>query len=277
MQHAVPSHDNKRGRNRGSCIKAARLDPDHETADRAWRNARVPMVSAALSDIGRKRAANEDFFSLDEERGLFVVADGLGGHVAGRTASETAVGQFMQQLRAARADIGLDTLRDAVRGANAAILARVREVPYLRGMGTTLAGLRIADERARFVHIGDSRIYLLRRDELHLLTLDHSYVCELVFRRRMTPASARTHPNRHVITRALGVEPPAEPDASELLLEPDDLFVLCTDGITGPIEDEELREILVAAPSLDDAAGALVECANARGGQDNATVILVRV
>lgn len=237
----------------------------------------MPVLCAALSDIGRKRAANEDCFALDEALGVFVVADGLGGHVAGRTASETAVEEFIAQMRA-RDEFGLGAMREAVRGANDAILARVREVPYLKGMGTTLAGLRIAGDVARFVHIGDSRIYLLRGSELHLLTLDHSYVCELVFRRRMTAASARVHPNRHVITRALGVDPAAEPDAGELRLEPDDLFVLCTDGITGAMEDEELREILLAgSKDLQGTVCALVDCANARGGNDNATVILVRI
>jgi protein phosphatase len=235
------------------------------------------MLSAALSDIGRKRAANEDCFALDEELGVFVVADGLGGHVAGRTASETAVEEFIARMRV-RGDLCLGDMRAAVRSANNAILDRVREVPYLRGMGTTLAGLRIAGDLARFVHIGDSRIYLLRGQDLHLLTLDHSYVCELVFRRRMSAASARTHPNRHVITRALGVDPPTEPDAGELRLEPGDLFALCTDGITGAIEDEELRELLVAARhDLPAAVSALIDCANARGGNDNATIILVRV
>ena len=236
------------------------------------------MLCAALSDIGRKRAANEDFFAAEPEHGLFVVADGLGGHVAGRTASETAVGAFVAELRDQSPDAGLGALRSAVRSANAAILERVREVPYLRGMGTTLAGLRLAGRSARFVHIGDSRIYVLRRGELHLLTLDHSYVCELVFRRRMSAVNARAHPNRHVITRALGVEPPTEPDAAEMELHSGDLFVLCTDGITGAIEDDELRELLLTSRGdLNAAASALVDCANQRGGQDNATVILVGV
>ena len=258
-------------------VKTAGIDPDHETADRVLGEASVAVLSAALSDIGRKRAANEDCFALDEEHGVFVVADGLGGHVAGRTASETAVEEFIARMRA-REDLGLGAMRTAVRSANDAILERVRAVPYLRGMGTTLAGLRIAGDRARFVHIGDSRIYLLRKKALHLLTLDHSYVCELVFRRRMTATSARAHPNRHVITRALGVDPPTEPDAAEVKLEPGDLFALCTDGITGALEDEELRELLIVGRNdLPAAVSALIDCANARGGNDNATVILVRV
>jgi len=233
-------------------------------------------VSVAVSDIGRKRAVNEDSYAVDDARGIFVVADGLGGHVAGRTASDTAVSHVVSELLE-EGDPQLAQLRRAVRRANAAILGRSRAQPELKGMGTTLAALCIGAGRAQIAHVGDSRIYLLRRCVLHRLTLDHSYVTELVFRRRMDPAVARTHPNRHVITRALGVFPPCEPDTSEVLVEADDLFVLCTDGITGPIPDEELCERLVAgAADLRELADSLVDCANERGGDDNSTLVLVR-
>ncbi len=235
-------------------------------------------VSAAVTDIGRKRAANEDFFAVDEQNGIFVVADGLGGHVAGRTASETAVGAFMAELKSLTSEQILAGMRCALRRANWAILKKGRELPYLKGMGTTLAALWIRGNSATLIHVGDSRIYLLRGGVLHSLTLDHSYVCELVFRRRLHPAAARTHPSRHVITRALGVYPPAEPDAARIGLEPGDLFVLCTDGITGPLQDQELRDELTrGGDDLDATAQRLIDEANARGGHDNSTLILVRV
>lgn len=234
-------------------------------------------ASVAISDIGRKRAANEDCFAVDEASGVFVVADGLGGHVAGRTASETAVDRFVELLREP-GDRPMVEMRAAMRGANVAILARGRATPELKGMGTTLAALHVGPRSASVAHVGDSRIYLLRDRELYLLTLDHSYVCELVFRRRMGAASARNHPNRHVITRALGVHPPAEPDVAELELRPNDLFLLCTDGVTGSIGDTELCEALAAGmDDLDATAAALIDHANDRGGYDNATLILVRV
>jgi len=235
-------------------------------------------ISAAVTDIGLKRAANEDFFAVDEAKGVYVVADGLGGHVAGRTASETAVGAFLGRLAESDGDPIMAQMRTAMRGANAAILQKGRELPYLRGMGTTMAALWLHGQHATIAHVGDSRIYLLRHEVLYPLTLDHSYVCELVFRRRLKPSAARSHPSRHVITRALGVFPPAEPDASQLLLEPGDLFVLCTDGITGPISDDELYASLrQGLEDIDGSAKALVDTANARGGHDNSTLILVRV
>lgn len=235
-------------------------------------------ISVARSDIGRRRAANEDYFAVDEANGVFVVADGLGGHVAGRTASETAVDQFVECLRQQSREQPLVHMRLAIREANSAILARGRAVPYLKGMGTTIAALCLWGPRASIAHIGDSRIYLLRGGRLHGLTLDHSYVCELVFRRRLRASAARSHPNRHVITRALGIHPPAEPDAAQIGIEVGDLFLLCTDGLTGPIEDGELEQMLCAGlDDLEATAGALVDCANARGGHDNTTLVMVRV
>jgi protein phosphatase len=238
----------------------------------------VQAAFAAQSDIGRKRAANEDFYAVDEGLSLFVVADGLGGHVAGRVASETAVHEFVSHVRRDERSGPLTRVRDAMRTANRAILAKVSEVPYLQGMGTTLAAVWLQRGRAVFAHVGDSRIYLLRDRRLSLLTMDHSYVCELVFRRRLSADAARTHPNRHVILRALGVDPPCEPDVGELRLEPQDVLVLCTDGLTGAVADEELAEMLDKGRSdLSRTASALIDCANARGGYDNVTVVLLRM
>ena len=241
----------------------------------------MQAVFAAQTDIGRKRAANEDFYAIDEGSRLFVVADGLGGHVAGRVASETAVSQFVAHVRhAAPTSAGgpLACVRDAMRSANHAILDKVSETPCLQGMGTTLAAVWLREERAIFGHVGDSRIYLLRDDTLFPLTIDHSYVCELVFRRKLSEDAARTHPNRHVIMRALGVSPPCEPDVGALGLQPRDVLALCTDGLTGAIPDDELSEMLQRGrQDLTRTAGALIDCANARGGYDNATVVLLRV
>jgi len=236
------------------------------------------VVSAVRTDIGRRRAANEDFFAADVPNGLYVVADGLGGHVAGRTASETAVKHFVEEL-AGRRDVGsLELLRSAMRGANGAILERAERQPFLRGMGTTLNALWLHGRRAILAHVGDSRTYLLRAGRLHPLTLDHSVVCELVFRRELDAEAARRHPNRHVITRALGVASGVEPDTAELEVEPGDLFLLCTDGVTGPIPDGELRALLAgAAGALQGTLDRLIDLANARGGHDNSTAVLVEV
>jgi PPM family protein phosphatase len=238
----------------------------------------VQLNCAGVTDIGRKRAANEDFFATDAALGICVVADGLGGHVAGRVASETAVGSFMEVAASERAADPLVMLRRAARGANAAILEKVAADSYLRGMGTTLAALCLRGSSAVLAHLGDSRIYLQRGPALHPLTMDHSYVCELVFRRRIDAETARRHPNRHVILRALGIEPASEPDLVALQAQPGDLFLLCTDGVHGQVSDEEIRALLLAAgDDLEPAARSIIERANAHGGFDNSTVILARV
>jgi PPM family protein phosphatase len=237
----------------------------------------VKLSCAGASDVGRTRAANEDFLATDPGRGLFVVADGLGGHAAGRMASETAVNCFMEIVPSGGCTDPLAALRSATRAANEAILDRAK-APQLRGMATTLAALWMHEGSAVLAHVGDSRIYMLRQEELHPLTIDHSYVCELMFRRRLDAESARHHPNRHVIMRALGVAPAPEPDVSSLAAKRGDVFLLCTDGVHGQLNDEEIREVVLAAgDDVDAAARALVDFANLRGGQDNATVVLVRV
>jgi protein phosphatase len=237
----------------------------------------MAAVCAARSDVGCKRDFNEDYYGAEPALGLFVVADGLGGHVAGRRAAETAVQSF---LAACGDDAGanpLVSLRQAVRCANAAIRALVEAEPALHGMGTTLAALRIHGAEAALVHVGDSRLYLLRGDCLHALTLDHSVVADLVAYRELSPAAAQRHPQRHVITRALGVQAVLEPDVACLRLEPGDLFLLCTDGISSALEEGEIaRALCRSAGDLDAAADRLIALANDRGGDDNATVILVR-
>lgn len=233
---------------------------------------------AARTDIGRKRQTNEDFFAVDEVRGLFVVADGLGGHVAGRTASEIASYRFCETIR----DLGhvapLDAVRLAFYEAHRAIEERVGLQPELAGMGTTLVSLWVRSGMAILGHVGDSRIYLLRSQILMPLTHDHSIVSELVYRGKLTPEGARNHPHRHVITRALGVGAVMEPDTAQLRLEAGDVFVLCSDGITTPIEDGEIGEQLEEAKAdLSVAADGLIRLANERGGEDNATIVLVGV
>jgi protein phosphatase len=241
---------------------------------------RMAAACAVRSDVGRKRDFNEDFFGVDPASGVFAVADGLGGHVAGRRASETAVHSFLAACATA-ADAGdenpLAFLRRAFRQANQAIRALAASDPALRGMGTTLAALYVRGAEAAIAHVGDSRVYLLRGEKLHALTLDHSMVADLVAFRRLAPAAAQRHPQRHVITRALGVSPGLEPDAGMLRLRPDDAFVLCTDGICAALSEDEIARVLaLAGPDLDAAADDLISLANERGGEDNATVVIVR-
>ncbi len=238
----------------------------------------MQWIVAAHSDPGRKRPVNEDFFATDEKLGLFVVADGLGGHVAGRRASELGVGVFVETVAAFGDDAPLALLREAFANANSAIRDLAARDPQLRGMGTTLAALWLRGDEALVAHAGDSRLYLFRANALHVLTLDHSLVGERVARGELTYEQARIHPSRHVITRAVGVLETVAPDVASLRPRAGDVFVLCSDGISGQLTDDEIRDCLRECQSdLGRATRELVSLANARGGEDNATVILVQI
>ncbi len=236
----------------------------------------MQLTSAGRSHIGHKREANEDFFALLDARGLYLVADGLGGHVAGRIASETGVSTFIEKLYLKPEEGPAQALRRACRGANRAIRELSDEDEGLWGMGTTLLSLWIRQRHATLANVGDSRAYLFRDQELHQLTYDHSLVGERVLKRELSPEQAQVHPNRHVITRALGVRSSVEPDLIELRIHARDIFVLCTDGITSQLTDPEVRQIILEARGhLGQASDTLIEFANQRGGEDNATVLLV--
>lgn len=237
----------------------------------------MPVCTAARTDVGRKRKSNEDFFAVDQTRNLFLIADGLGGHVGGRTASELACYRFCEALRDISEETDIATqFRTAYHEAHSAIEDRVSDEPDLAGMGTTLVSVWIQDNVAHLGHIRDSRIYLLRSGELHLLTQDHSLVEEMVLRGQLSANDAKNHHYKHVITRALGVSGSMEPDLGQLQLEPGDTLCLCSDGISGSIDAEELvSEIEEAKGELAQAADALIELANERGGEDNATIILI--
>lgn len=236
------------------------------------------LAISAASDTGRKRNANEDSYAVDEKLALFVVADGLGGHVAGRRASQLGVSVVLETVSGDPEGPAPDVLRHAFARANEAILDVAEADAELRGMGTTLAVLWLRGEEAVLAHAGDSRLYLLRAGRLHPLTLDHSLVGERVARGEITDAQARVHPSRHVITRAIGVVPWVEPDVAGLRAKPGDVFVLCSDGISSQITDADIEHCLVGREErLASASEALIRLANAKGGDDNATVILVRV
>ena len=231
---------------------------------------------SACTDVGRKRAANEDFFAVEEKHGLFVVADGLGGHVAGRRASELGVTALVETVLGEVGNGAAEVLRRGFERANAVIRDFSERNTQLRGMGTTLAAQPHGGE-AVVAHAGDSRVYLLRERRLHGLSLDHSLVGERVARGELTPEEARIHPSRHVITRAVGVLPAVEPDVSSLRVRGGDVLMLCSDGISAQLSDAELEHCLSGRRDLDAAAERLIELANARGGEDNATVILVGI
>ncbi|HEX4807157.1 MAG TPA: Stp1/IreP family PP2C-type Ser/Thr phosphatase [Conexibacter sp.] len=225
------------------------------------------------SDTGRQRRANEDSFFARAP--LFVVADGMGGAQAGEVASRLAAEAFAAGLP----DEGTpeQRLETRVREAN----RRIHEVSQgdraLNGMGTTITAAYLDGDELSLAHVGDSRAYLLRDGELTRLTRDHTLVEELVRRGELTEREAAEHPQRSIITRALGPEPDIDIDLHTHRVHAGDVLLLCSDGLTGMIGEDEVEEILGRAPSLRDAGRALVDAANEAGGRDNITVVLFRI
>jgi serine/threonine protein phosphatase PrpC len=227
---------------------------------------------AAKSDVGREREGNEDSFL--ERAPLFVVADGMGGAEAGEVASQTAVAVFDEAATAGELPEGLVA---TVQAANTRIHAMAVEDPSRAGMGCTLTASVAAGGQLTVAHVGDSRLYRLRGDRFEQLTDDHSLVGGLVRLGQLTPAEAEHHPQRSVILRAVGVEPTVEVDLLHHDLEPGDVYLACSDGLTSMVRDEVIAETLGMFPALGEAAEVLVELANESGGRDNITVLLFRI
>ena len=238
----------------------------------------MQLCAAARSDQGRRRSANEDTYALAPELGLFLVADGMGGHRAGQVASGLAARAAVATLRTLHDGRRgtLERLRACVTAANAEILASSRAKPELAGMGTTIVALLAEGDRVALAHVGDSRAYRVRGGAIRRLTDDHTLVGELVRRGELGERAAALHPQRHVLLRALGVRRNVDPDLLELAPEPGDLFLLCSDGLTGHLEDAEIAELVAGESDLDAACERLIELANRRGGDDNITVVLLR-
>ncbi len=237
----------------------------------------MQLSSVTRTDIGRKRQTNEDAYAAFDQLGFYAVADGMGGHAAGRLAADAGVAELVRRLCSRSQEPGPEALRLGFHAANATILEQALRDPNARGMGTTLATLWIREGRAILAHVGDSRIYLVRGPRMHLLTLDHAPVAEMLLRREISPEQARAHPGRNVINRAVGVRPWVEPDVALIPVEASDVFVLCTDGLTALVEDAEIERILRdCEENLELSAEVLIELANSRGGDDNSTVVLVR-
>ncbi len=231
--------------------------------------------AAAVSDVGRKRRANEDSYAVAPDLGLYIVADGMGGHKAGQVASKLAVEAAVASVGGSAGSLS-ERLAASVSAANREIFAQARSLPELRGMGTTIVAALTGEGSIALAHVGDSRAYLIRGEGIRKLTDDHSVVGDLVRRNEITEQDARSHPHRHVLTRALGVRSAVEADFGELSTCIGDTFVLCSDGLTGLVQDHEIGKIVLSAPSIDLACQRLVETANERGGEDNITVVILR-
>ncbi len=251
---------------------------------------RLKIVSSGLTDVGKKRDHNEDSFLIDEDLKLFVVADGMGGHAGGGTASRIAVETIDRELRQARTTQGSaleartalqdspvpEAIRAAVERACIAIYSKAQEDPRLAGMGTTVISLLLKDDQAFFAHVGDSRAYLVRGDLIQQISEDHSLVNEQIKAGMITPEEAKHSRYKNIITRSVGFEEEVQVDVMGLLSEPGDVFILCSDGMANMVEDPEILQVVRHFP-LAEVPQKLIDLANERGGDDNITVIAVQV
>lgn len=246
---------------------------------------KLAWEAAAETHVGRVRKGNEDTFLVDAPRGLFLVADGMGGHAAGEVASSLAADTVGAALRdgidrGVRAEELAAAMARSFREANQAIMAWSARDPLTVGMGTTLTALVACDDGSFQVgHVGDSRMYVLRHGELQQVTRDHTWVQREVDEGRLTPRGARTHRYSHILTRALGTETAQSaeaPDVFEGTFLPGDVALLATDGLTGMLTDRMLHRILERGEPLQEAVKTLIWAANRRGGRDNITAVLVR-
>jgi serine/threonine protein phosphatase PrpC len=228
---------------------------------------------AYKTDTGRQRHANED--SYFAQMPFFAVADGMGGAQAGEVASRIAAGAFEQGLDEDASPEG--QLKEIAQGANRQIHELAQKDSAHAGMGTTLTAAMVHGDEVALGHVGDSRAYVLRDGELKRLTKDHSLVEELRRQGRLTEEQAEEHPQRSIITRALGPEPEVKVDTMTYPAKNGDVFLLCSDGLTTMVADEEIRKILLEARSLRSAVNKLVDAANGRGGRDNITAVAFRV
>jgi len=230
--------------------------------------------SAGTTDAGRKRRRNEDSFV--REPPLFAVADGMGGAQAGEVASRLAAAAFREFHEADELDPE-ERVATIIQEANRRIYERARSDAQASGMGTTITAALVSGDSVAIGHVGDSRAYRLRAGKLEQLTEDHSLVADLVRSGRLTPEEADTHPQRSVITRALGTDPEVDVDTFTVEAETGDLFLLCSDGLTTMVDDQQIAQMVANADSLEHATKALVKAANRAGGEDNVTVVLFRL
>ena len=244
----------------------------------------MKWICAGKSDVGKVRQGNEDALFTDQEAGVFIVADGMGGHVAGEVASQIVTETVGPGVSKARSE-GLEgaelqtRMLELIKEANRAILERADNEPEKRGMGTTLTMLALVPGSGYvFDQVGDSRGYLLREGMLRQVTRDHTVVQQQVDRGALTPEQAREHPLSHILTRALGTEEDVEADTYDDEVNPGDLFLLCSDGLSGMLSDDRIYEILSApTDDLQSIADALIDAANEGGGLDNVTAVVVKV
>lgn len=243
------------------------------------------MIAYGSTNKGMVRPTNQDNYAVElfdlTNTALLVVCDGMGGASAGNVASRYAIERFTEEVRQ-EIQPNMDNtymedlLRVGAQYANQSVFELSIQQPEFRGMGTTLVAALVQGENAVLVNVGDSRAYLLRDGAMTQLTEDHSYVQEMVRKGKLTPEQSRNHPHKNLITRAVGVDTFVDSDLFDYTLGEDDVLLLCSDGLTGMVEDSEIARIIGDAATLEQAAGSLIAAACENGGVDNITVVLFR-
>jgi len=237
----------------------------------------LKLEAAGRTDVGQVRTTNEDAFGYCVEDGVFALCDGMGGAAAGEVASRIAVDTLIERLCAESSQENRrKVLQEAIADANERVHSRAENDITLRGMGTTLVALAIGGGHALIGHVGDSRCYLFRAGELIRKTLDHSLVDEQVRLGQLTQNEAEHSPLRNVITRAIGTQISVAADIGELDLNPGDILLLCSDGLTREIPDDRIAALLAVQGGLDELCARLIDAAKTAGGHDNITCILVK-
>lgn len=243
-----------------------------------------------LTDVGRKRSHNEDSIGTDSDLGVVVLADGMGGYKAGEVASAIAVNLILEEAReglksVTSGDVDEESgysheslvIKGAIEKANETIFKTAQSQPQCQGMGTTVVAVAFYDNRLTVAHVGDSRLYRSRDGRLDQVTTDHSLLQELIDKGFYTPEEAKRSLNKNLVTRAMGIESGVSPDLQEDVVKAGDVYLLCSDGLSDLVDDDEMQSILDShIDSLDSAAQRLVERANEKGGKDNISVILAR-
>lgn len=237
------------------------------------------LKTFSISDIGRKRNVNQDYVNTTEKPignlpNLFVVADGMGGHKAGDYASRLAVETIFSSVEKSTEEDMVKLIRKAIESANEMVYEKSLEDPEFEGMGTTVVVATCRGNKLQVANVGDSRLYVVG-DKIRQITEDHSFVEEMVRMGALDKEAARTHAKKNVITRALGVNGGIEVDFFSVELEEEELVLLCTDGLTNMLEDDEIRMIIQGQRDIVEKAEVLVEEANKRGGTDNISVVLI--
>ncbi len=237
------------------------------------------MKSYSLTDTGRVRSMNEDYAFVSERPigrlpNLFVVADGMGGHNAGERASSYAVEVLLQSIRKNKEKNPVKVMRRAIESANDMVYQESISSDRSRGMGTTMVAAVICKDRLYVANVGDSRLYIIN-SQIRQITKDHSLVEEMVRLGKLTKEEGRNHPDKNIITRAVGAEETVQIDCFEERIGIRDIVLLCSDGLTNMVSDEQIQQIINTEKNLQKAAELLVETANRNGGRDNITVLLI--